>query len=178
MTTTNLACHAAAAAYIAAKGPKAKAEILAYVAAKAEASSRVRWERLHKAILAGDKARIAYYAATGEAKGEALKALRQPKADPKAEPKAAKAKDADHARKTAAAHKAHAAMEEIDRKVAREHMARKDARKAAKAAPKAKTVSAPNSADLDARMAELVAAAKAAGLNPAQMAAFVKANLA
>lgn len=165
MTTANLACHAAAAAYMSAKSPKAKADILAYVAAKAKASSRVRWERLHNAILAGDKARIAYYASTGDAKAEALKALRQPKAEPKPEPKPApKAKRA--APKREDKHPMTPALDAV-----------------AKRAPKApapKTVSAPrqDNAPLDARMAELVAAAKAAGLSPAQMAAFVKVALA
>lgn len=153
--TTNLSAQAAAAAVLAAKGPKAKADLVAYIAAKATASKRLRWQRLHTAVLAGDKARIAYYAATGEAKGEALKALKpvakaEPKPEPKPAPKAAPAK--------AAKPKAVAAP-------------------AKGRAPK--TVSAPNPQALDARMAELMAAAHAAGLHtPELAAAFVSAFMA
>ena len=61
---TNLTCSEAAQAYLDAKTAAAKAKIAKYVAAKAETSSRVRWERLHAAIVAKDVARIEYRAAT------------------------------------------------------------------------------------------------------------------
>ena len=89
--TTNLSAQATAAAYIAAKGPKARGELLAYTAAKAKASARKRWARLHAAMLAGDADRLRYYAATGEAKREAVQALRAATTPAKPAPKARKA---------------------------------------------------------------------------------------
>ena len=87
---TNLSCSEAAQAYIAAKSAAAKAKLAKYIAAKAETSSRVRWERLSDAIAAKDNLRVAAYAATGEAKSKAWAAVKA--ADAPAKPKASKPK--------------------------------------------------------------------------------------
>lgn len=100
---TNLTCSEAAQAYLDAKSAAAKAKIAKYVAAKAETSSRVRWERLHAAIVAKDVARIEYRAATDAegrkaalAKFEDSPAPAKPKASkPKAKAKAKPAKQAE-----------------------------------------------------------------------------------
>ena len=102
---TNLTCSEAAQAYLDAKTAAAKAKIAKYVAAKAETSSRVRWERLHAAIVAKDVARIEYRAATDAegrkaalAKFEDSPAPAKPKASkPKAKAKAKPAKQAEGA---------------------------------------------------------------------------------
>lgn len=99
---TNLTCSEAAQAYLDAKSAPAKAKIAKYVAAKAETSSRVRWERLHAAIVAKDVARIEYRAATDAegrkaalAKFEDSPAPAKPKASkPKAKAKPAKQDEA------------------------------------------------------------------------------------
>jgi hypothetical protein len=72
-----------AAAYAAAKNPATRKELRAYCAKRAAESDRIRWKHLLAAIDAGDAKRIAYHAASGDAKREAAKALR-PKADAKA----------------------------------------------------------------------------------------------
>ncbi len=94
MTTTRMSARELAAAYANAKSPATKAELRAYCAARAKESDKARWAHLLSAIDAGDKARIAYHAAMGEAKREAAKALPKPdaKADAKPEPKPAAAK--------------------------------------------------------------------------------------
>lgn len=98
--STNLSCSEAAQAYLAAKPAAKKAELVALIAAKSKTSSRVRWERLHNAILAKDTARVAAYAATGEAKSKAwaaVKAAETPAPKPKASKPKAKAKPAKQA---------------------------------------------------------------------------------
>lgn len=86
MTTTRMSARELAAAYANAKSPATKAELRTYCAARAKESDKARWAHLLSAIDAGDKARIAYHAAAGEAKREAAKAL--PKPDAKADAKA------------------------------------------------------------------------------------------
>lgn len=99
MTTINRSASALAAAYTAAKSAKAKKDIRDEVAARAQTSKRLRWGRLLAAIDAGDAARVAAYAATGEAKSQAwaaVKAAEAPapkaKAPAKRKPAAAKPK--------------------------------------------------------------------------------------
>ena len=98
--STNLSCSEAAQAYLAAKTAPAKAKLVALIAEKSKTSSRVRWERLHNAILAKDTARVAAYAATGEAKSKAWAAVKAADSPAPAKPKAskpkAKAKPAKH----------------------------------------------------------------------------------
>lgn len=92
--TTRMSARELAAAFSNAKSPATKAELRAYCAARAKESDKARWAHLLSAIDAGDKARIAYHAAMGEAKREAAKALPKPdaKADAKPAPKPAAAK--------------------------------------------------------------------------------------
>jgi hypothetical protein len=98
---TNLTCAQAAQAYLEAKTAPAKAKLAKFIAAKAETSSRVRWERLHNAIEDGDTARIEYRAATDAAGRKAALAKfddapAKPKASkPKAKAKAKPAKQAE-----------------------------------------------------------------------------------
>jgi len=97
---TNLTCSEAAQAYLDAKTAAAKAKVAKYVAAKAETSSRVRWERLHAAIVAKDVARIEYRAAPdAEARKAALAKFEDSPAPakPKASKPKAKAKPAKQA---------------------------------------------------------------------------------
>ena len=98
--STNLSCSEAAQAYIAAKSAAKKRDLVAYIAEKAKASGRVRWERLRDAIAAKDTLRVAAYAATGEAKSKAwaaVKAAETPAPKPKASKPKAKAKPAKQA---------------------------------------------------------------------------------
>ena len=89
MTTINRSASALAAAYIAAKSAKGKKTIRDEVAARTETSKRLRWGRLLAAIDAGDAARVAAYAATGEAKAQAWAAVKAAEAPaPKAKRKA------------------------------------------------------------------------------------------
>ena len=89
MTTINRSASALAAAYIAAKSAKGKKTIRDEVAARAQTSKRLRWGRLLAAIDAGDSARVAAYAATGEAKSQAWAAVKAAEAPaPKAKRKA------------------------------------------------------------------------------------------
>ena len=88
---TNLTCSEAAQAYLDAKTAAAKAKIAKYVAAKAETSSRVRWERLHAAIVAKDVARIEYRAAT-DAEGRKAALAKFEDSPAPAKPKASKPK--------------------------------------------------------------------------------------
>lgn len=92
--TTRMSARELAAAFANAKSPATKAELRAYCAARAKESDKARWAHLLSAIDAGDKARIAYHAAMGEAKREAAKALPKPdaKADATPAPKPAAAK--------------------------------------------------------------------------------------
>lgn len=99
MTTINRSASALAAAYIAAKSAKGKKTIRDEVAARAQTSKRLRWGRLLAAIDAGDAARVAAYAATGEAKSQAWAAVKAAEAPA---PKVAKRK-APAKRKPAAA---------------------------------------------------------------------------
>lgn len=106
--TTNPSARDYAAAYLSAKTAKAKAEIVSAVVERAKASARKRWGNLAKAMQAGDNARVTAYAASGDAKRDAWKAVRaaapaptlaftaaKPKAATKAKAKApAKAKPA------------------------------------------------------------------------------------
>lgn len=84
-----------ASAFLAAKTPKAKAEIENAVAARAAVSKRLRWTNLHRAIVAGDAVRVTAYSLEGEAKREAWAGIRasEAPAKPKAKGKA-KAKPA------------------------------------------------------------------------------------
>jgi hypothetical protein len=98
MTTTRMSARELAAAYANAKSPATKAELRTYCAARAKESDKARWAHLLSAIDAGDKARIAYHAAAGEAKREAAKALPKPDAKPAAKaPAKAPAKTAPKA---------------------------------------------------------------------------------
>ena len=96
---TNLTCSEAAQAYLDAKSAPAKAKLAKYIAAKAETSSRVRWERLHNAVVAKDIARIEYRAATDAAgrKAALAKFDDAPAPKPKASKRTAKAKPAKQA---------------------------------------------------------------------------------
>jgi len=97
--STNLTCSEAAQAYLDAKSAPAKAKLAKYIAAKAESSTRVRWERLHNAIVAKDTARIEYRAATDAAGRKAALAKFEdaPAPKPKASKPKAKAKPAKQA---------------------------------------------------------------------------------
>ena len=96
--TTRMSARELAAAFANAKSPATKAELRAYCAARAKESDKARWAHLLSAIDAGDKARIAYHAAMGEAKREAAKALPKPDAKPAAKaPAKAPAKTAPKA---------------------------------------------------------------------------------
>lgn len=91
MTNPNLSAKEAANAYAKAKSAKKREEILAYVKARAEASKRVRWQRLLDDITNGDKTRI-NARATGDwsaVKRDEPKADAKPKAATKAKAKPA-----------------------------------------------------------------------------------------
>jgi len=87
---TNLTCAQAAKSYLDAKTAPAKAKLAKYIAEKSKTSSRVRWERLAKAIEDGDTARIEYRAATDNAGRKAAMAKFEDAPAPK--PKASKPK--------------------------------------------------------------------------------------
>ena len=74
--TTRMSARELAAAFANAKAPATRAELRTYCATRAKESDRIRWTHLLAAIDAGDKARIAYHAASGDAKREAAKALK------------------------------------------------------------------------------------------------------
>lgn len=91
------AARAIAAFALAAKTAPERKALAEY--AQARSKRKARWGRIAKAITEGDTARLTYYAAEGEAKREAAKALEpkaaKAKAKPAAKPKAApKAKPA------------------------------------------------------------------------------------
>lgn len=106
MTTINRSASALAAAYTAAKSAKGKKTIRDEVAARAQTSKRLRWGRLLAAIDAGDDARVAAYAATGEAKSQAWAAVKAAEAPA---PKVAKRKAPAKRKPAAAKPKAQAA---------------------------------------------------------------------
>ena len=74
-TTTNPSVRDYARAYAAAK-PEARSAIVTAVAQRAAVSARKRWGNLLRAMQAGDTARVAAYAAEGEAKKTAWAAVR------------------------------------------------------------------------------------------------------
>ena len=78
-----------ATAYVNAKTATTRKKITAEVVARASVSKRKRWANLAKAMTDGDNARVAAYAAEGEAKREAWAAVRAANAPakPKAQPK-------------------------------------------------------------------------------------------
>ena len=87
---TNLTCAQAAKSYLDAKTAPAKAKLAKLIIEKSKTSSRVRWERLAKAIEDGDTARIEYRAATDNAGRKA--AMAKFEAAPAPKPKASKPK--------------------------------------------------------------------------------------
>ena len=112
---TNLTCSEAAQAYLDAKSAAAKAKLAKYIAAKAETSSRVRWERLSDAIVAKDTARIEYRAATDAAgRKAALAKFADAPAKPKASKPKAKAKPAKQAEPAGAMDALAAALDGLD----------------------------------------------------------------
>lgn len=87
-TTTNMSAREAAKKFLNARTKKAKGEVREFVAARAKASKRTRWQHLLKAIDAGDTARIkaraeADWSAVNEARAKA-----EPKAPAKTKAKA------------------------------------------------------------------------------------------
>lgn len=143
--TTRMSARELAAAFANAKSPATKAELRAYCAARAKESDKARWAHLLSAIDAGDKARIAYHAAVGEAKREAAKAL--PKTEPVLKPVTPEY------------------IAGLKAKAAKPAAAKAPA-KAAPAKPVAKAKAAPKA---DA----LAVAAQALGVAPEKLAAFV-----
>jgi len=102
-----------ATAYVNAKTAATRKKITAEVVARADVSKRARWANLAKAMTNGDNARVAAYAAQGEAKREAWAAVRAANAPakPKAQPKAkAKAKAPAKAKSDAPAFDVNAAV--------------------------------------------------------------------
>lgn len=92
-TTTNPSVRDYARAYAAAK-PEARSAIVTAVAQRAAVSARKRWGNLLRAMQAGDTARVAAYAAEGDAKKAAWNAVRAATPAPAlafTAPKAAKA---------------------------------------------------------------------------------------
>jgi hypothetical protein len=90
-----------ATAYVNAKTATTRKKLTAEVLARADVSKRKRWANLAKAMADGDLARVAAYAAEGEAKREAWAAVRaanapaKPKASAKPKRKSASKPKAD-----------------------------------------------------------------------------------
>lgn len=97
-TQTLMSARDYAQAYVGTKSAQKRKEILALVQAKTQASKRVRWVHLAKAMADGDLQRVSAYAAEGEAKREAWAAVR---ASAPAKPKASTAKKPTNASKAA-----------------------------------------------------------------------------
>ena len=88
--TTMKTTREIAAKYLAAKSAKGRKAARDYVAERAENSKRQRWANMLAAMDASDTARIAAYAASGDARKAAWKAVREADAQPEAAKPAAK----------------------------------------------------------------------------------------
>lgn len=86
-TTVNMSAREAAQKFINARTKKSKTEIRDFVAARAKASKRTRWQHLLKAIDAGDTARIKARADADWSAVNAARAEAEPKAPAKSKAK-------------------------------------------------------------------------------------------